>query len=171
MLSETGLFESTSDYRPAPGVIPYTVNAPLWSDGSHKDRFIALPGESRIRFDQRGRWLFPEGAVLVKTFSIDMEEGNSASRRRLETRLLTLQSAPTGREQWAGYTYIWNDEQTDARLLGKDLLKETYTIRDAGAAGGTREKTWYYPSRTDCMICHNEKSALRARGQYRAVEP
>ena len=158
MLSETGLFESTRDHRPAPGVIPYSVNAPLWSDGSYKDRFIALPGERRIRFDQRGRWLFPEGAVLVKTFSIDTEEGNSASRRRLETRLLTLQSAPTGREQWAGYTYIWNDEQTDAKLLGKDLLKETYTIRDASAPGGTRDKTWYYPSRTDCMICHNEKA-------------
>ena len=96
--------------------------------------------------------------MLVKTFAIDMEEGNPASRRRLETRLLTLQSGPAGREQWAGYVYIWNDEQTDAELLGKDLLETTYTIRDASAPGGTREKTWYYPSRTDCMICHNEKA-------------
>ena len=158
MLSETGLFESTKDHEPAPGVIPYSVNAPLWSDAAYKERFLALPGDSKIEYMKNGRWLFPEGAVLVKTFSIDMEEGNADSRRRLETRLLTLQSGPTGREQWAGYTYIWNDEQTDAELLGKDLLKETYTIRDASAPSGTREKTWYYPSRTDCMICHNEKA-------------
>jgi len=158
MLSETGLFESTKDHQPAGGVIPYSVNAPLWSDAAHKDRFLALRDDSQIEYLKNGRWLFPEGAVLVKTFAIDMEEGNPASRRRLETRLLTLQSGPQGREQWAGYVYIWNDEQTDAELLGKDLLEKTYTIRDASAPGGTREKTWYYPSRTDCMICHNEKA-------------
>ena len=156
ILSETGLFESTKDHRPAAGVIPYSVNAPLWSDAAHKDRFIAIPGDSEIELMRNGRWLFPEGTVLVKTFAINMEEGNPDSRRRLETRLFTLQSGPTGREQWAGYTYIWNDEQTDAELLGKDLRETTYTIRTA--AGGTREKTWYYPSRTDCMICHNEKA-------------
>lgn len=158
MLSETGLFESTKDHQPAPGVIPYSVNSPLWSDAAEKDRFIALRDDSQIEYMKNGRWLFPEGAVLVKTFAIDMEQGNPASRRRLETRLLTLQSGPAGREQWAGYVYLWNDEQTDAELLGKDLLEKTYTIRDASAPGGTREKTWYYPSRTDCMICHNEKA-------------
>ena len=158
MLSQTGLFESTKDHKPAPGLIPYSVNSPLWSDDAHKDRFIAIPGNAQVQYVKDDNWLFPEGSVLVKTFSIDMEEGNPASRRRLETRLMTLQSGPQGREQWAGYTYIWNDEQTDAKLLGKDVLRETYTIRDASAPGGTREKTWYYPSRTDCMICHNEKA-------------
>ena len=158
MLSETGLFESTKDHEPAPGLIPYSVNSPLWSDAAHKERFIAIPGDGKVQYVRDDNWRFPEGSVLVKTFSIDMEEGNPASRRRLETRLLTLQSGPQGREQWAGYTYIWNDEQTDAKLLGKDVLRETYTIRDASAPGGTRQKTWYYPSRTDCMICHNEKA-------------
>ena len=158
LLSETGLFESTRDHKPAPGLIPYSVNAPLWSDAAHKERFIAIPGNRKVQYVNDETWRFPEGSVLVKTFSIDMEEGDPASRRRLETRLLTLQSGPQGREQWVGYTYIWNDEQTDAKLLGKDVLRETYTIRDAGAPGGTREKTWYYPSRTDCMICHNEKA-------------
>ncbi|MEO2023934.1 MAG: PQQ-dependent sugar dehydrogenase, partial [Pirellulaceae bacterium] len=42
-LSETGLFSSTRQHRPAPGLIPYSVNAPLWSDHATKDRFIALP--------------------------------------------------------------------------------------------------------------------------------
>lgn len=33
-LSETGLFVSTKDHIPAQGLIPYSVNAPLWSDGA-----------------------------------------------------------------------------------------------------------------------------------------
>ncbi len=160
LLSETGLFSSVEDLAPAAGLIPYSVNAPLWSDGAAKERFIALPGESKIEYLTDDRWNFPEGSVLVKTFLLEMERGNSASRRRLETRLLTLQSGPEGRQQWAGYTYLWNDEQTDAELLGKDPLRKTYTIRDAGAPPGTREQTWYYPSRTDCMICHNEKAGF-----------
>lgn len=160
LLSETGLFSSVAGHIPAPGVLPYSVNSPLWSDGAYKERFIALPGQSQIRYLRDDRWLMPEGAVLVKTFSIEMEEGNPASRKRLETRLLTLQSGPEGREQWAGYIYLWNDQQTDAKLLGKAALRKTYSIRDARAPDGVRQKTWYYPSRADCMICHNEKAGF-----------
>ena len=157
LLSETGLFESVEDHRPHPALIPYSVNSPLWSDAALKERFLALPGESQIEILNDKRWSFPEGAVLVKTFSIEMREGDPSSRRRLETRLLTLQSGPEGREQWAGYTYIWNDEQTDAQLLGKDAEIRSYTIQ---TASGERTKEWAYPSRTDCMICHNEKAAF-----------
>ena len=32
-LSQTGLFASVAGHRLAPGMIPYSVNAPLWSDG------------------------------------------------------------------------------------------------------------------------------------------
>ena len=32
-LSQTGLFASTREHRPAPGVIPYSVNSELWADG------------------------------------------------------------------------------------------------------------------------------------------
>ena len=36
-LSETGLFASTKDHVPARGLIPYSVNAELWSDGATAD--------------------------------------------------------------------------------------------------------------------------------------
>src|SRR5262245_48858828 len=39
-LSETGVFSSVKDHIVRPGLIPYSVNAPLWSDGAHKERFI-----------------------------------------------------------------------------------------------------------------------------------
>ncbi|MFQ5732843.1 MAG: PQQ-dependent sugar dehydrogenase, partial [Planctomycetaceae bacterium] len=82
-LSETGLFASTKDHTPAPGVIPYSVNAPLYSDNAIKDRFIAIPGKGRIEFDAvvypqpapgaPPGWRFPDGTVLVKTFSLELE--------------------------------------------------------------------------------------------------
>src|SRR5207245_7624469 len=91
-LSETGLFTSVKDYQTDPALIPYSVNAPLWSDGAEKERYIALPGTTQIDFTRSRGWNFADGAVLVKTFSLRMKEGDPASRRRIETRLLTRQN-------------------------------------------------------------------------------
>lgn len=135
-LSETGLFASVPEHRPAPGLIPYSVNAPLWSDGADKERFIALPGDSIIDFTADRGWNFSDGAVLVKTFSL--------GKRRIETRLLTRQQG-----QWAGYSYIWNDEQTDATLVAAAGMDRTYPNRDG------KPQSWHFPSRAECMVCHS----------------
>src|SRR5205085_1649523 len=103
-LSETGLFASVKDHVPAPGLIPYSVNSPLWSDGAAKERFIAIPGDGKIDVMPTRGWNFPEGTVLVKTFSLD--------NQRIETRLLTKQQG-----QWVGYSYQWKDDQSDADLV------------------------------------------------------
>ncbi|MGE3316055.1 MAG: PQQ-dependent sugar dehydrogenase [Planctomycetaceae bacterium] len=168
-LSETGLFASTKDHTPAPGVIPYSVNAPLWSDGAAKDRFLALPGDSKIEFEavtypqpapgSSPGWRFPDGTVLVKTFSIETEAGNPKSQRRLETRVLHYKQMPGnddeyGAQLWYGYTYLWNDEQTDAELLDTRGLDREYFIKDAKAPGGQRKQKWHFPSRSECTLCH-----------------
>lgn len=149
-LSETGLFASVKKHQPNPALIPYSVNSPLWSDGASKERFIALPGTNQIEFTHNRAWGFPEGAVLVKTFSLDLKEGSPASRRRIETRLFTKQQ-----NEWAGYTYQWNEAQTEATLVAAAGLDQRFTIRDAKAPGGVRQQTWHFPSRTECMVCHS----------------
>ena len=149
-LSETGLFTSTAEARVAPGLIPYSINSPLWSDNAHKERFMAVPNNEKIEYRTTNGWQFPNQSVLVKTFSLDLEQGNPASRRRLETRILHLEH-----NHWRGYTYLWNDEQTDAALLeGRASLDRKYTIRDASVPGGVREQTWHFPSRAECTLCH-----------------
>ena len=115
-----------------------------------KERFIALPGDGTITYKDSRGWDFPEGAVTVKTFSLELEAGNAASRKRIETRLLTKTLG-----QWIGYTYLWNDEQTDAALIDAAGLDKTYTIHDPAAANGVREQTWHFPSRAECMTCHS----------------
>ncbi|MGE0610423.1 MAG: PQQ-dependent sugar dehydrogenase, partial [Pirellulales bacterium] len=168
LLSQTGLFASTKDHIPTDGLIPYSVNAPLWSDGAEKDRFIAVPGNSRIEYNTveypqpapgaPPGWRFPDGTVIVKTFSLDLEEGNAASRRRLETRLLHLEllagNEEVGDQVWRGYTYVWNDDQTDAELLEAAGADRKFTIADKSAEGGKREQIWHFPSRTECTLCH-----------------
>src|SRR6185437_7511909 len=47
-LGQTGLFASTHDQRPAPGVVPYAINAEVWADGARAERFLAIPGTGRI---------------------------------------------------------------------------------------------------------------------------
>ncbi len=164
-LSETGLFASLKDAKPAAGVIPYSVNAELWSDGATKERFMALPGDSKIEFEtvtypqpspgSVPGWRFPDNTVLVKTFSLELEKGNPASKRRLETRLLHVRRVPgteeVGDQVWNGYTYIWNDDQTDAELADAKGADRTFTIKEAT---GERKQTWHFPSRAECTMCH-----------------
>jgi len=169
-LSDTGLFASVPEHTVSAGVIPYDVVAPQWTDGATKQRYLALPGESKIEFDgitypqpapdAPHGWKFPDGSVAFETISMEMDPGNPASRRRLETRLLHYQqltgSEFVGDQLWRGYTYIWNDEQTDAVLLEDPLGKDVaLSIQDPGAPGGRRTQTWHFPGRAECMVCHN----------------
>ncbi|MCI0381386.1 MAG: PQQ-dependent sugar dehydrogenase, partial [Gemmataceae bacterium] len=164
-LSQTGVFASTKDYKVAPGLIPYTVNSQLWGDHAVKDRYLAIPGDGQIGFDEitypqpspgsTPGWRFPDGTVLVKTFSMEMERGNPRSRKRLETRLLHFQQFPGtqeyGDQYWRGYTYVWNDEQTDADLLDEKGADKLLKIK---VGDKVVEQNYRFPSRAECTLCH-----------------
>jgi hypothetical protein len=102
LLSETGLFASTREHRPDPALIPYAVNAPGWNDGAEAERFLAVPGGSKVGFDAGRGWSFPDGTALVQTLTLGREPGHPASRVRVETRVLLRQQG-----EWAGYSYRW----------------------------------------------------------------
>lgn len=148
-LSESGLFQSVKGHVVQPGLIPYSVNAPFWSDGAHKARFIAMPdGDGKIDFAHNRGWNFPDRTVIVKSFALETEEGKPESRRWIETRFLTRQDG-----EWFGYSYQWNPEQTDGTLVESSGRDTTYTVTDA--MGEKRQQVWHYPSRAECMICHS----------------
>lgn len=131
-LSQTGCVEPTNPTLPASGLIPYAPNAPFWSDGAAKERWIGLPDGQNITVGAEGDWEFPNGTVLVKNFRLD--------NRLIETRLFMRH--PDG--VWAGYSYEWNAQGNDATLV----------------RGGKRvtigSQTWIYPSEAQCMQCHTE---------------
>ena len=154
-LSESGLFASVKEHTMLPGVIPYSVNAPLWSDGAHKARWMAIPHDP----DRKGPpidmtvnrgWNVPDDTVLVKSFALHGQAGQPETRRWIETRFLVKQQG-----EWFGYSYEWNDEQTDGLLVENAGKDREFTIRDPQAQNGLRKQTWHYPSRTECMVCHS----------------
>jgi uncharacterized repeat protein (TIGR03806 family) len=149
-LSQTGLFTSTRDQTPAPGVIAYEINAPLWSDGARAERFLALPGTSRVEVGEGGRWRLPDGAVLARTVSMELVPNNPASRRRLETQVLHLEAG-----SWRPYSYAWDDAQTDATLVDGGGASRTLQVVDRDAPGGVRAQPYRVHARAECTICHN----------------
>jgi glucose/arabinose dehydrogenase len=148
-LSESGLFRSVKGHIVEPALIPYSVNAPFWSDGASKERYIALPGvDTKIEMVSSRGWNFPDGTVLVKSFALEEQEGNPATRRWIETRFLTKQDG-----EWFGYSYSWNDDQTEGTLVPAKGSDRTFAIQTA--KGDKREQVWHYPSRAECMVCHS----------------
>jgi uncharacterized repeat protein (TIGR03806 family) len=132
LLSQTGCVSASNATQPAVGLIPYNTNAPFWSDGADKQRWLAVPNGTSITPQTPGRWTPPNGTVLVKNFKLN--------NQLIETRLLMRH--PDG--VWAGYTYEWNAGQTDAtRVLG-------------GKSKTIGSQTWVYPSESDCLQCHTQ---------------
>lgn len=160
-LSETGLFANTTQHQPAPGLVPYNINAEPWADGTIAERFVALPGESKLgvftKSDAQrgfiaGEWQFPDGGVLVKTISLELEPGNAQSRRRLETQILHYDL-----DAWKAYNYLWNEEQTDAVLADDVGSDRAFFLLDPAAPNNQRRQTWHHASRTECMLCHTSR--------------
>ena len=148
LLSQTGAFTDLRTLAPAAGLIPYDLIVPFWSDGAAKVRYMALPKGQQIGFTPDGEWTFPAGTVFVKTFELPTDEANPQLRRRLETRLLVRDD----KGGVYGADYKWRPDNSDADLLANSLI-ENVAIRRRD--GSTREQPWYYPSRENCLTCHN----------------
>ncbi len=115
---------------PASGLIPYAPSAPFWSDGATKARFMALQNGTTLGVAADGDVTFPNGTVLVKSFSIGSQ--------LVETRLFMRHTDG----EWAGYTYEWNAQGTEAtRVVGGK------SVQVAG-------QTWIFPSEDQCLQCH-----------------
>ncbi|MBA3562637.1 MAG: PQQ-dependent sugar dehydrogenase [Gammaproteobacteria bacterium] len=129
-LSATGCVAAVDASQPAAGLIPYVIRAPFHSDGADKQRWLAIPDGTTIAIDGEGDFVFPAGSVLMKHFSL--------GERLIETRLFMRH--PDG--VWAGYSYEWADDMSDATLV------------DGGKTRVFGNQTWIYPSGAQCLECH-----------------
>ena len=154
-LSETGLFADTKNHKMKSGIIEYSVIASGWNDTATAKRWMAVPEKKTIGFNQNGAWSFPNKTALIQTLTVQRENAlGQATPFRIETRVLLRQQ-----NEWTGYSYRWNEKQTDAELVSKEGDTVTLRITDTKAPGGFRRHDWIFPSRADCMTCHS-----RARG-------
>jgi uncharacterized repeat protein (TIGR03806 family) len=167
LLSETGIFRSLDTLTPNSGIISYDVNVPFWSDGAAKQRWMAVPGGAQLGFAPTGPWRFPAGTAFIKHFELTQGPAQPTVRKRIETRLLVLDRSGNG----YGVTYKWRPDGTDADLL-LDGLMEKLPIR---SPSGLPMMTWTYPSRGDCLVCHNPRAGFvlgaNTRQLNRALAP
>ncbi|HEV3027608.1 MAG TPA: PQQ-dependent sugar dehydrogenase, partial [Planctomycetota bacterium] len=135
-LSSTGLFSQAAAQTPSAGVLPFRVNAPCWTDGASGERWIAIPGEGTIQLVDKNRdWpresVWPKDSVVAKTLSL--------GGRKLETQVLHFDG-----QLWNGYSYVWNESQTEAALAPAEGAQLEL--------GGGRK--WRVLGRAACMGCH-----------------
>ena len=168
-LADTGCMDSAQPTQFVADAQYYEVNSPLWSDGAAKSRAFVLPATGKISVKscgadatptqlaqclspggvpqgdaETGKWVFPVGTVMLKSFSFD--------GKVVETRLFMHVDGATAQlinngSQWVGYTYAWNEAQTAATLVPNTRTTVQF-------ATGAQTVTWNYPSRADCIACH-----------------
>lgn len=141
-LGDTGLYVAGSITQLNPGVLPFSPQYPLWSDGAVKRRWIWLPPGASIDAGAPDAWEFPPGTKLWKEFAHD---------RVLETRY--IERGADG--QWRFGSYVWSADGKDAVLAPvgglRDLPVLSSSAGDSRAAPGAK---YTIPSEDDCRACH-----------------
>ncbi len=142
---------------PAPGVLPYSVAAPLWADAAGKGRYIFLPEGETLELTDREEWVLPRGSILIKSFFVDLDRSAPETNlKTLETRLLVHDD-----DGWQSYIYRWNDEQTEAtRLKAGANVYQPYT----DAQGQPAEQIYIIPDENTCGSCHERDDVLGVLG-------
>ncbi|MBX3219420.1 MAG: PQQ-dependent sugar dehydrogenase [Labilithrix sp.] len=129
-LASLGCLDPDRTGEVAPAFTSFDVSAPLWSDGLDKRRWISVPEGAQVHVTGDGKLDLPVGSILLKEFSVP--------GRRIETRML----ARDADDGWLGYTFQWNEAQTDAVLI-----EDAVTVDVDGSP-------WTLPSRGQCFACH-----------------
>lgn len=174
LLSDWGMM--ASDGRAltlASGVEPYDLVTPLFSDYAHKQRTIWMPEGVSAAYREDDVLDFPVGTVITKTFYYPRGDGESevlqslvqapgwradgldlGAIRLVETRILVRREAG-----WTALPYVWNPEQTEARLArAGDIQRLTLVSAD----GGREDFAYAVPTSNQCAGCHAINNTTRA---------
>ena len=147
-LSEYGFFvDKLAALKPADGLIPYSLNTPLFSNYAEKLRFVKLPEGTQAAYNDSVVFEFPKGTILIKNFYFPYDfRKRGEGRKIIETRLLVHEQ-----DGWQAYPYIWNEEQTDALY---DPAGETKIIRYINSSGKKVTTPYVVPNKNQCKGCH-----------------
>lgn len=142
-LSQTGLFADLKTMTPATGVVPYDVTVERWLDGADAQRWVAIPGDGKIQLASGpdDSATYPEGTVFAKHLAA------SSSATPLETQLLHFENG-----KWNPYSYLWNDDKSDAELVSANGASRSFSF---DAEGKVDPRTWHVNAVNECKLCHN----------------
>lgn len=147
-LSEYKLFEGKlSDMKPGPNLVPYDLNASLFTDYAHKKRFIHLPEGTQMTYNEKEVLDFPEGAMIFKFFYYPHNfRDPEGAKTIMETRVLIKKN-----NAWIALPYSWDEAQTDATLA---LAGDTKPISWVDKNGLSHQIAYSIPNMNQCKSCH-----------------
>jgi uncharacterized repeat protein (TIGR03806 family) len=153
-LSDYHFFEDNgSTQKPVAGVIPYSLNTPLFTDYAEKLRFIKLPDNQTVAYNPTEVLDFPIGSIIIKTFYYPNDFRKPESGRKLiETRLLIHEE-----DGWKALDYVWNDEQTEAFL---EVAGDTKEVSYIDVNGKKKKHEYGIPNINQCKGCHNRNEKM-----------
>jgi len=136
---------------PNEGLLPYDLISTLFTDYAHKARFVYVPEGLQVTYNDKEALNLPVGGCYIKNFYYPNDfRDESKGRKIIETRLLVH-----GENGWDAFTYIWNDEQTDAKFeVAGDIKKVSWIHND----GSKREVDYIVPNKNQCKGCHWENN-------------
>jgi uncharacterized repeat protein (TIGR03806 family) len=158
LLSQYSFFKGTiKQLLPNDRVIPYDLSSPLFSDYAHKARFVYVPEGKTVEYQEKEVLQLPVGSCLIKNFYYPADfRKPEGDRRIMETRLLVHRESG-----WEAVEYIWNDEQTDAKLdVAGDIKKVSWIHND----GSKKEIDYIIPNKNQCKGCHWINNAMTPIG-------
>lgn len=132
-LSETCLYKDINHKLVYSDYMTFIPKYPLFTDGMEKQRWIYIPKNKKIDVDDVDNWNFPQGTILFKEFS--------KNGIILETRVLYKAKVSMSTSSWKWATYMWNINQTNAKLVTRTVRNVLGTIHTI-------------PSRGHCFSCH-----------------
>ena len=147
-LEEYGFFIHADAQVPNLGVVPYRLNTPLYSDGAEKLRFVYVPEGGKVGLGDDGLLQFPVGSAIIKTFAF----GAGENRRLIETRVLLHRA-----DGWLALPYLWNEEQTEARLAVTGARIDLTTPKGEAIS-------YRVPNKNQCKECHGLEGAVTPIG-------
>lgn len=152
-LADYGLFDASG--QPAPGLQPYTLNTPLFSDGAEKSRYVWIPPGTTAQYRPSGALAFPVGTVLVKRFAFpaDLRQPTRALRG-VETRLLIHR--PAG---WVALSYVEQDGGAVLKRAGAKVPVQFIDTR-----GQPQAIEYAVPNQNQCKTCHQAGEAITPIG-------
>ncbi len=158
LLSDYAFFKGRqANLEPNAGVLPYELITPLFTDYAYKARFIWMRDSAQAVVLSDGSIEFPDHTVLIKTFYYPADfRLPEKDWNIIETRLLLRREG-----RWEAFSYIWNEEGTDARLKNTGDIQAVSWVDQSGAA---RRIDYVVPNKNQCKSCHHRNNVIEPLG-------
>jgi hypothetical protein len=141
-LSQIGAFVDLEAEQPADGVHPYDVRYPRYAGSHDSRRWVFVPTGATIDGGESGRWSFPPGALLLKTFYT----GSSTETPGLPIETRVIYRGPS---EWKARSYRWQASGQEAVLVD-GLADIELSLPDSVTS-------YTIPKSLSCQSCHKHE--------------